>query len=209
MHPSRSSALLVLAACSGPQRAEPPACTAETALVLGGQDDVAAAARCTVVASLTIRTGAPLDLAPLAALREVRGAIVVGPSVGFEELRLAGLVAAGSLAVSANGNLLAVQLPELASSGAIEIASNSALTTIAMPRLAVARGDIAVVGNSEVGLVELSGLAAIEGTLRVIDNPQLTLLELGKLDRVRAVEVANNESLDDDIASALRAKAAP
>lgn len=197
-------ALLGLAACGAAQRTEVPACTAETVVTLGGQDDVEAAAACSTVAKLVIRTGAPLDLTPLAKLHVVRGEVVVGPTVGFEELTLPALQSVGSLAVRGNGNLHGVFLPKLASAGAVTIDANVALTTIALPRLSRAES-IAIRDNSELGFVNLSALATA-GDLVVSNNRALTLLEIGALERARSV-IVENTALSTDVVDALRAKA--
>jgi hypothetical protein len=200
--------LASLCACSAPQAPREPACHADAKIVLRGQDDVAAAARCLTIASLEIRTGAELDLAPLAKLHVILGALRVGPSVGFIQLQLPELYSAGSITIAGNGDLHGIVLPKLTSVGEVTIESNVALTTVMMPRLAKA-GSIAVVGHAELGLVELSSLVTIDGALRVQDNPQLTLLELARLERAGSVQVGNNGTLDPAIVDAVRSKVAP
>ena len=204
----RSSAIVV-AACSAPQRASTPACGAETVVSLRGQDDVEAAAGCLTIAKLSIRTGAPLDLAPLAKLHVILGELSVGPSVGFEDLRLPELHSVGAMTVVGNGNLHGVFFPKLTTAGSLTVDGNVALTTLSMPRLSKVRGDLVVRDGGDLELVELSSLVKIEGALRVEGNPKLTLLELGKLERVREAHIENNKALAADVVDALRAKAAP
>lgn len=202
--------LVALVACGGPQIAPPPrACGPETVVVLRGQTDVAAAAGCVAIAKLTIRTGAPLDLLPLRKLQVVFGDLVVGPTVGFDELRLADLQSVGTLRFADNGNLHGVFLPKLATAGSLTIESNVALTTVSTPLLSKLTGDLRVTDNGGLELVEMSSLAMVEGELRIEGNPNLTLLELAKLERAREVHVANNRALAADVVDALRAKAAP
>lgn len=196
-----------LVACGGPQTVRETECHAEAQIVLRGQDDVAAAARCLTIASLEIRTGAALDLAPLAKLHVILGALRVGPSVGFIQLDLPELYSAGSITIAGNGDLHGIRLPKLASVGEVAIESNVALTTITMPRLAKAAA-LAVEGHAELGLVELSSLATVDGALRVSNNPKLTLLELPALERAGTVQVENNGELDPAIVDAVRSKMA-
>lgn len=198
--------LASLAACSAPQAPRELACGAETKLVLRGQDDVVAAARCHTVASLAIRTGAALDLAPLAKLAVIRGELRVGPTVGFVQLELPELSSAGAVTIVGNGDLHGVALPALTSTGRVDIESNIALTSLALPRLATATA-ISVKGHAELGIVELSALETVEGELRVQDNPRLTLLELGKLARAGTVVVENNGELDAAVIEEIRRKA--
>jgi hypothetical protein len=185
-----------------------PECHAEAKIVLRGQEDVAAAARCLTIASLDIRTGLALDLAPLAKLHVILGELRVGPSVGFIQLDLPELYSAGSITCVGNGDLHGIALPKLASAGDVMIESNVALTTITMPRLAKA-ASISVKGHAELGLVELSQLVTVDGELSIQDNPKLTLLELGKLERAGSVHVENNGELDPSIVDAVRSKIAP
>jgi len=63
--------LVSLAACGAAKPVPEPQCNADAEIVLRGQDDVAAAARCLTIASLTIRTGMELDLTPLKKLHVI------------------------------------------------------------------------------------------------------------------------------------------
>ena len=177
--------------------------------MLRGQDDVAAAAGCLTIASMSIRTGAPLDLTPLTKLHVILGELVVGPSVGFEDLRLPELHSVGALTIAGNGNLHGVFLPKLTTAGSVTVDANVAMTTLSMPRLSKVTGDVTIRDGGDLELVELSSLLTIEGALRVENNPKLTLLELAKLERARDVHVENNRSLAADVVEALRARAAP
>lgn len=200
--------LASLCACSAPQTAREPACHADAAISLRGQEDVVAAARCLTIASLDIRTGVALDLAPLAKLHVILGELRVGPTVGLVGLDLPELYSAGTITIAGNGDLHGIALPKLASVGDLVVESNIALTTLAVPRLAKAKS-ISVAAHAELGLVELSSLATVEGELRVADNPKLTLLELGRLERAGSARIENNGELDPSIADAVRSKIAP
>lgn len=211
MRRSRASALaVVLAACGGaPARREAPRCDPEARLVLAGQDDVFAAAGCLTVQSLTVRSGAPLDLSALAKLHVIFGELRLGPTVGLDELRLPELHSAGTIAVASNHDLHGIFLPKLTTAGSIAIENNIALTTISMPALANVRETLAIRENGDLELVEMSSLATIGGELHVADNPDLALLELGALERAGAVKLEGNPALDTNIAEAVRSKAAP
>lgn len=200
---------VLLAACGGAQQAPIEAqCNADAKIVLRGQEDVAAAARCLTIESLTIRTGALLDLTPLSHLHVVLGELRVGPTVGLVHLDLSALYSAGEITIAGNGDLHGIALPKLTTARSIAIESNVALTTIAMPKLAKVAGALTVASHGDLGLVELSSLANV-GDLAVTDNPKLTLLELGKLEHATSVRIENNGDLDATIVDAVRSKAAP
>jgi hypothetical protein len=199
--------LVSLAACGAPQQPGEPQCNPDAKIVLGGQDDVDAARGCLTIESLTIRTGAALDLAPLKKLHVVLGDLVVGPSVALEDLQLPQLYSAGTITITGNGDLHGVILPKLASAGAIRIAGNVSLTTITMPALAKVSGDIAITGHAELGIVNLAALETIGGALKLADNAKLTLVDATALQRAAAVRVDNNPMLDTAAVDALHAKA--
>jgi len=212
MHRSRSSALLLVAAaaCGGaPRPAARPACPVAP-VVLAGDDDVLALAGCTAARGVTIRTGAPLDLAPLARLERIDGDLRVGPSVALEDLSLPALRSVtGALDIAANGNLHGIRMPVLARAARVAIEGNVALTTILLPALATVDGGVAIAGNSDLELVDLTALAAIGGELAIADNPQLTLLELPADGHAATVRIANNPALAEDLVEAIRVRAGP
>jgi hypothetical protein len=177
MRRSRSSALFALACACGPahvfHKDPEQACKDVT---LAGQEDVAAAAGCTTVDSLALRTGLPLDLSPLGRLVTIRNALAIGPSVGFTELTLPRLQSAGAIRVVGNGNLTGVFLPQLARAAKLEVEGNSALTTISLPKLATVDGRLAVSGNAALELLDLTSLAAA-GEVAIAGNPKLSVIE--------------------------------
>lgn len=198
--------LVSLAACGGAQTPAPERqCNADAAIVLRGQDDVAAAARCLTIESLTIRTGMELDLTPLEKLHVILGELRVGPTVGLVQLDLPELYSAGTITIAGNGDLHGIALPKLNTARAVTIESNVALTTIALPHLTKVAGELVVKGHADLGLVELSALTEV-GDLAVTDNPKLTLLELGALQRAASVKLENNGALDASIVDAVRSK---
>lgn len=145
-------------------------------VMLAGPEDVAAAAGCREVASVTLRTGMALDLAPLGRLEMIRGALVVGPSVGLSELSLPRLRRAGAIKIVANGDLQGVFLPKLEQAAAFEIAGNHMLTSISAPQLTAVDGAFAVTGNTSLEVLTVTALAKA-GSARVDGNPKLTLLD--------------------------------
>jgi hypothetical protein len=203
------SSVVFAAACSAPQARPAPQCNADAKIVIGGQDDVAAAAGCLTIESLAIRTGAPLDLTPLHKLHVILGELRVGPSVALDELRLPELHSAATIAITGNHNLKGVFLPKLTTANAITIANNVELTSIAMPKLANVRGDFTISDHAELASVQLSSLAAVDGELGILANPHLTIISVEKLERAKSVKVENNTDLPVEIADALRTKTKP
>ncbi|HET9625105.1 MAG TPA: hypothetical protein VFP84_27245 [Kofleriaceae bacterium] len=166
----------MLAACGAPAPAAPvaPACGD---VVIGDQADVARAAGCVALRSLTIRSGAALDLAPLAGLREVTGDVVVGPTVGMEDLSLTGLrTVGGALRVVGNGLAQGIFLRQLERAGAITIDGNPAITTIALPRLTTAAA-LRVTDNASLELLDLAALTTLGAALVVTGAPRLSVLD--------------------------------
>jgi hypothetical protein len=178
MRRSRSSALAVLAAC-GARAAAPaaPACDDRANVTLARQADVARLAGCATVASLTIRTGAALDLAPLASLREITGDLTIGPTVGLDDLTLANLRAVGgALHIVGNGLAQGVFLRQLARAGHITIDGNPALTTIALPALAAATS-LHITDNASLELLDLAALTSLAEPPVVTGSPRLSVVD--------------------------------
>ena len=132
---------LVLLACGGAQHPEAARCPIDRKLVLAGPDDVRRAAACQTASSVTVRTGAMLELAQLRDLASIDGDLVIGPTVGIDEIQLAGLTSVGgTIHVGSNGSLRGLYLPRLERAGRIEIDGNVVLATLSMPRLAAVAG---------------------------------------------------------------------
>jgi len=207
MPPTASAVALVIAAagCGAPPRFHPDPERGCVDAVVAGQEDVAAAAGCSSLASLTIRTGMALDLSPLGRLHSVRGAIAIGPSVGLAEVSLPRLTTAGSIRIVANGNLGGVFLPRLEHCDRIEIEGNGAQATLSLP---VLRGPIArlsIADNPALELVDLSALTEV-GELAIERNPKLAMIEADALTRAASVRIERNAALSEDQIAALRAK---
>jgi hypothetical protein len=209
MHLSRSSALLLVVGCaSAPQKREQPQCSADANIVLAGQDDVFAAAGCLTIQSLTIRTGAPLDLSALVKLHVILGDLRVGPTVGIDDLKLPELHSAGTITIAGNHDLHGAFFPKLVSAGSVTVEGNPAMTTLVMPALAKISESLTIRANGDLEIVELSSLASVGGALAITDHPDLTLLELGKLERAGSVKLENTGAVDANIVDAVRSKAA-
>ena len=91
MRPSRSrlvGVVALVAGCPGTRTTGTPACPMDRTVLITGQDDVKDHAACTALSSLTIRSGAALDLSALRALTSITGDLQIGPTVGMEELQL-------------------------------------------------------------------------------------------------------------------------
>ena len=200
------SSLVLLAACGSSKPHAQPTCNADAVIVLRGDDDVEAAEGCLTIQSLTIQTGAKLDLSPLHKLHVILGTLHVGPSVGMEHLQLSELHSVGTLEVTSNQDLRTITFPKLVSAKSISIEGNPSLVTIGMPSLANA-GDISIAGLADLEHVDFDALATA-GELRVTDNPKLTLFDAPKLESAKAVHVENNPTLAPEVVEALRAHVA-
>lgn len=204
------AAALALAAC-GPAHVfhkEPEAACGAEAITLASREDVARLAGCKQAGPVTIRTAGALDLSALARLEAIEGDLVVGPSVGLEELALPRLVRIrGKLRVTANGNLRGVFLPKLEAAARVEIEDNVAVSTVALPRLA--RTDALVIrGDAELELVDLSALTAVAGELVLENNPKLTVVEGGPV-TAGTVRIENNPQLPRETIDRVQASMPP
>jgi hypothetical protein len=214
MLPSRTSATLVLGlglfalgACPGTRTAGTPKCPSDRTVTLSSQDDVEKLAGCTSLSSLTIRTGATISLSPLRALETITGDLVVGPTVGVEELSMLELrEVGGSIQVMSNGSLRGLFLPRLERAGRISIEGNSSLVTISLPRLVSVLSSFVITEDASLELVDLSVLASVGKDLVITRNPELVLIEADKLARVLAIRVEDNRKLPADQVESLRAK---
>ena len=201
---------LVLCACAGaPAKRAEPACNADANIVLAGQEDVFAAAGCLTINSLTIRTGAALDLAALGKLHVILGDLRVGPTVGMEALRLPELHSVGALAIAGNHDLHGAAFPKLVSARTVTVEGNPVMTSLSMPALGKVGETLTIRANGDLEIIELSSLATVGGALVVVDHPDLTLLELGTLERAATVTLENTGAVDAQILDAVRSKAAP
>lgn len=171
----RSGLIAVIAACGAAPVFHPDPEKGCADVVIAGQDDVAAAAGCRAVDSLTIRTGMALELSPLGRLESVRGALSIGPTVGLSELALPRLRSAASIRIVSNGNLGRVALAGLEHATTVEVENNGALSTLLMPKLTDVRR-LSIADNRELEMLDLTSLAtAFE--VAITRNPKLTIIE--------------------------------
>jgi hypothetical protein len=208
--PRISALLLVLAGCPGPRTgggAAPSSCPTDRTIALTSQDEVDRLAGCEALSGITIRTGAPLQLQALRTLETLTGDLVIGPTVGLEELSLAELrEVGGAIQVESNNSLRTLLLPRLERAGRIDVESNAALSTISMPRLDSVESSLVVTGNGSLELLYVSAVTRIGKDLVIANNPKLALVEAGKLTSVLEVRVEDNRMLPADQVEALRAK---
>jgi hypothetical protein len=213
MHRSRTSAALLvvmLAGCPGSRTAATPGCPHDIRVVMSDQKDIARYAACTSLGSLTVRSGAQIDLSELRALETITGDLDIGPTVGFEELKLSELtVVEGNVHIVSNTSLRGIFLPRLLRAGRIEIESNASLTTIVLPRLETVAGSLLINENTLLEIVDFSALTTIGKDLVMADNTSLTLIEGGKLESVQEVRLERNKKLPPDALDGLRAKTPP
>src|SRR6185437_10160777 len=112
-------------------------CPQDQTITITTQDDVARFATCKRARNVVIRTGAAIDLAPLAHLQEIRGDLIVGPTVGLEEVGLNGLERiGGAVRVTDNAGMHGFYLPRLLDVGRVVIDANPGLRAVALPRVA-------------------------------------------------------------------------
>ncbi|MEZ4368177.1 MAG: hypothetical protein R2939_18145 [Kofleriaceae bacterium] len=189
---------VAVAACAGRARPAEPASRCGAAVVVAEQADVDALRGCARLGALTIRTGASLDLSPLADLGAVDGVLTVGPTLQLASVSLPALASVGAARITANGGLAAVYLPALRDAGALEVVDNVTLATWSSPALAVVTGDLTIARGGALEVVDLSALATVDGALRLEGVAALRVWLAPALRRIgRLAVVAPGLSLDD------------
>ena len=187
-----------------------PTCPIDRKLVLAGADDVRRAAGCQTAIGVTVRTGAMLNLSQLTALETIDGDLVIGPTVGIDEIQLSALrTVGGTIHVGSNGSLRGLYLPRLERAGRIEIDGNVALTTLSLPRLAAVDGALVVTDNAALELIDASALASVGKELVISGHPELALLELGKLVKEDGIRVDRAPKLPPEVVEQLGKPTAP
>ena len=183
----------------------PPAPRCEDRALVASGADVARLASCQALGGLTIRTGAALDVSKLR-VRAVIGDVLIGPTVGIEDLAFGELrEVGGAIRVAGNGLLRGLYLPALERAGRIEVQANPALTTIALPVMSAVRGGIQITDNAQLESLEIPALMSVGGALVLTGEPRLALVETGAL-RAGSVEIGAT-ALPADRVEALRAAA--
>ena len=204
----RVLALLALSGCFLFRGGDGARCPRDRTVVLGTQDEVAAFAGCKRASGVTIRTGATIDLAPLDQLAEIGGDLVIGPTVGFEEVAFHGLArVGGAIHVADNGSTRGLFLPRLADAGRIEIDGNVALKTISVPNHARVAGAFVVTDNRSLELLDASLLVTVGKELVLSGHPKLGLVELGHLAHADIIRIEADPKLPAELVEQLRAKA--
>jgi hypothetical protein len=170
---------LALAACAGSARPSPrPACPAGDVAI---QTDEEAAA--------------------LSGCAEVRGDLVIGPSISLIALTGLDRVArvAGRLDVSQNLQLGGLFLPALRRVGGdVVIDQNGQLVTASLHRLEVVGGDVVVRDNRALVRLDLGQLERAAGRIEVSGHPALDAVVLDSLTAAGAVVLEDNPAWPDD-----------
>jgi hypothetical protein len=180
-------------------------CPQDRTIAITTQDDVAHFAGCARARNVVIRTGAAVDLAPLAHLREIRGDLVIGPTVGIEEAGLNGLEhVGGAIRVTDNAALRGLYLPRLLDAGRVVIDRNPGLRTVALPRAAQIHGPFVVTDNPKLELVTASELVQIDRELVIAGLPRLENLELAHLAAAEGVRVDDDPKLPAELVQRLK-----
>jgi len=204
---ARISVLAVAACGARPAAPAAPSCPTDRTVVLASQRDITRLARCTTARGVTIRSGAALDTSVLHALATITGDLVIGPTVGVEEVTLGELrIVGGAIHVVSNGLMQGLFLPRLERAGRIEIDGNVAITTISLPKLTAVGGAVSITDNASLELLDMPALATIDQALVLTGDPQLTLVEAAQLHAAGSVQL-DVPKLPPDVAERLRAVA--
>jgi hypothetical protein len=200
--------VILLAACSSTPRAGSSAsCPTDRSVELGLQEDVNKVAGCPVLRGVVVRTGAPIDLAPLKELEEITGDLTIGPTVGLDEAAFNELLrVGGTIRVASNNSMRGLFFPRLESIGRMEVESNVMLTTISMPRVQTVQGALVIADNSSLELISAPLLATVGKELVIAGHAKLNLLELSQLATVEAIRVEGNPQLGADVVEKLTSK---
>lgn len=200
-------ALPLLTGCFLFHPGEGDRCQQARIVLIGSQEDVLRIAGCREVTGLVVRTGASIDLAPLRELEQIDGDLVVGPTVGVEEVALNRVTTiSGAVRVQGNPSLRGLFLPRLEHAGRIDVEDNGALTTIALPRISSIGGAMILSDNRSLELVAAGELTSIGHELVAIDNPKLALLELARLVHAEAVRIERDPKLPVEKVTEIREK---
>lgn len=180
-------------------------CPQDRTIAIATQDDVARFAGCTRARDVVIRTGAAVDLAPLAHLDEIRGDLIIGPTVGIEEAGLNGLEhVGGAIRVTDNAAMHGLYLPRLLDVGRIVIDANPGLRTVALPRVTRIHGPLAVTDNPKLELLTASELVQIDRELVIGGQPKLENLEVGHLAAADGVRIGDDPKLPAELVQRLQ-----
>lgn len=184
------------------------ACQEGRTVELSLPEDVKKFAGCERATGIRIRTGAEIDVTPLAELEEITGDLSIGPTVGVDTVVFNGLRrVGGTIRVEDNGSLRGVFLPRLEQAGRIDISNNAVLSTISLPRLAMVRGSLVITDNASLEMITTTMLADIGQELVISGHPQLDLLEMPRIVHMQTIRLESNPKLPAELAGQLMDKA--
>jgi hypothetical protein len=178
-------ALVALAGCGRApgSSAGPPVCPSGDVRIID-DDEAAALAACTVIDGDLVIDGAALrDVDALGRIEDVRGSLVIGPTLrlttlgGLRSLRSV----TADLDVSSNPGLVGVFFAALVRvGGTLSVERNYSAATISAHRLETVDGDVEISGNSSLLRLDLGRLERVGGSLIVEDNRQLDDMVIGQ-----------------------------
>lgn len=204
----RLALLAVLPGCFLFRHSPNPSCQEGRTVELSLPEDVKKFAGCERASGILIRTGATIDVSPLADLQEVTGNITVGPTVGVDSIAFNGLVrVGGTIHVANNGSLRGLYLPRLEQAGRIEVDNNAVLTTISLPRLAHVDGSLVITDNASLELVTTTRLVDIGQELVVAGQGKLDLFEIPLIQHMQTIRLERDPKLPADLVERLTSKA--
>ena len=166
-----------LVACGGaPHPAHLAACPTTGPVAVASQADLIPLAGCRALPGLVVRGGAPIDLGTLAALHQIDGDLVVGPTLALSDVNLANVVrVTGTVRITGNGSVGGVYLTSLASAAAVEVVDNASLATLSLPALATVPGHLVLQRNPDLSTVNTGALRAVGGGVMLDSVGGLTL----------------------------------
>jgi hypothetical protein len=204
----RLALLALLPGCFLGHGKQSASCPEGRTVELSLPEDVKRLAGCEKVGGIVIRTGATIDVAPLAELEEITGDLSVGPTVGVDTIAFNGLLrVGGTIRVANNGSLRGLYLPRLEHAGRVEVDNNAVLSTISLPRLADVDSSLVITDNNALELVTATLLVTIGHELVIAGHPKLELLEMPRIARMETIRLERNPKLKPETVEALTSKA--
>jgi hypothetical protein len=201
--------LVLLSGCFLFRSGDSASCPKDRAADLGLQEDVKKLAGCTQAASVIIRTGATIDLAPLKELEEITGDLTIGPTIGIDEASFNGLLrVGGTIRVANNSSLRGLFLPRIEQIGRFEVDNNAVLTSISTPRLTTVTGAMVITDNGHLELISAPLLQNVGKELVISGHSKLNLIEMGRLTSVETIRVEGNPKLSPELVEQLTSKSA-
>jgi hypothetical protein len=199
---------ILCAACGGARGAgEGTHCPTDHSVELGLQEEVNKLAGCTTLPGIVIRTGAPIDVAPLKDLEEITGDVSIGPTIGLDEIAFNGVLrVGGTIRASNNSSLRGLFFPRVERVGRIEIENNAVMTSISLPRLVTVDSSMVIADNSALELITASSLATVGKELVIAGHVKLSMVEMSALTHVEAARIEGNPMLSADVVDALTSK---